>query len=103
MNPEVMRASSAQAARVMQLLSHPDRVLILCLLSQGEFAVGEIEQRLELHQPMLSQHLNRLREQKLVTTRREGKYIYYQLADEKTEQIMQLLYKLYCKDSASSD
>ncbi|RUO75256.1 ArsR/SmtB family transcription factor [Idiomarina seosinensis] len=97
MNPEVMRASSAQAARVMQLLSHPDRLLILCLLSQGEFSVGEIEQRLDLHQPMLSQHLNRLRQQQLVTTRRAGKYIHYQLADAKTEEILKLLYSLYCK------
>lgn len=98
MNPEVMRASSAQAARVMQLLSHPDRLLILCLLSQGEFTVGEIEQRLELHQPMLSQHLNRLRQQQLVSTRRQGKYIHYKLADSKTEQIMDLLYTLYCQN-----
>lgn len=101
MNPEVMRASSAQAARVMQLLSHPDRLLILCLLSEGEFTVGEIEQRLELHQPMLSQHLNRLRQQNLVSTRREGKYIHYQLADERTEKIMNLLYSLYCHNAKS--
>ncbi|HAD49643.1 metalloregulator ArsR/SmtB family transcription factor [Idiomarina sp.] len=101
MNPEVMRASSAQAARVMQLLSHPDRLLILCLLSEGEFTVGEIEQRLELHQPMLSQHLNRLRQQDLVSTRREGKYIHYQLADPRTAEIMNLLYRLYCQNSAA--
>lgn len=97
MNPEVMRASSTEAARVMQLMSHPDRLLILCLLSENEFSVGEIEQRLELQQPMLSQHLNRLRQQQLVNTRRQGKYIYYCLADSNTEQILKLLYSLYCQ------
>ncbi|WP_404400073.1 metalloregulator ArsR/SmtB family transcription factor [Idiomarina seosinensis] len=97
MNPEVMRSSSTEAARVMQLLSHPDRLLILCLLSEKEFSVGEIEQRLDLQQPMLSQHLNRLRQQELVDTRRQGKYIYYRLADSKTEQVLKLLYSLYCQ------
>lgn len=96
MNPDVMKSSATQAARIMQLLSHPDRLLILCLLSEGEFSVGQIESRLDLHQPMLSQHLNRLRQQQLVGTRRDGKYIYYSLADPKAAQILELMYSLYC-------
>jgi|TARA_B100000700_G_scaffold90422_1_gene101989 ArsR family transcriptional regulator len=96
MNPETLKTSSQEAAKVMQLLSHPDRLLILCLLSEKEYSVGEIEKQLDIHQPMLSQHLNRLRQQSLVATRREGKYIYYQLCDGNTKTIMELLYRLYC-------
>lgn len=103
MDPEILKASSQEAAKVMQLLSHPDRLLILCLLSEKECSVGEIEQQLDIHQPMLSQHLNRLRQQSLVATRRQGKYIYYQLSDGNTKTIMELLYRLYCpKDSLSA-
>lgn len=92
------RKSAAQACALLKALANEDRLLILCQLVQGKKNVGELEQSLGIHQPTLSQQLTVLREEKLVTTERKGKYIYYSLASQEALQIMQTLYHLYCTD-----
>lgn len=77
-------------------MAHEDRLLLLCQLTEGEQNVGELEARVGLHQPSLSQHLGVLREEGLVAARREGKYIYYSLASEEVIAIMQTLAELFC-------
>jgi DNA-binding transcriptional ArsR family regulator len=69
---------------------------LLCQLSQGEKSVGELEELLALHQPSLSQQLGVLRTEGLVETRREGKRIYYSVADQKVLALLDTLYGLYC-------
>ena len=71
--------------------------MLLCQISLGEKCVGELEETLEIRQPTLSQQLTILREEGLVSTRREGKYIYYSIANQATLQVMEVLYKNYCK------
>ena len=66
-----MKASAGNACRLMKVLSNPDRLMLLCQLSQGEFSVGELEEQLDIHQPTLSQQLGVLRSQGVVATRRE--------------------------------
>ncbi len=78
-----MRAAADQASGVLHVLSNPDRLLLLCQLSQGEMSVGELEELLDIRQPTLSQQLGVLRNDGLVNTRRDGKRIYYSVADEK--------------------
>lgn len=85
-----------QAAALMKVLANPSRLLLLCLLSDGEKNVSELEELLKLRQPSLSQQLSRLREDKLVETRREGKSIYYRLASDEAQQIVVLLHSLFC-------
>jgi DNA-binding transcriptional ArsR family regulator len=80
----------------MKVLANPDRLLILCQLSQGEKRVGELEELLGIVQPTLSQQLTVLRDEALVSTRREGKNIYYQLASPKALEIMRTLYGQFC-------
>lgn len=92
----LLRASASQACAVLKAMAHEDRLLLLCQLTQGERNVGELEALVGLHQPSLSQHLGVLRDEGLVTTRREGKYIYYRLASFEVMQIMQTLSELYC-------
>ncbi len=70
--------------------------MILCHLGSGEKSVGELEQLLDLRQAAVSQMLARLRDDGLVTTRREGKTIFYALADEKTAEVIAMLYRLFC-------
>lgn len=70
--------------------------MILCHLGSGEKSVGELEDLLQIRQAAVSQMLARLREENLVSTRRDGKTIYYSLADESTYQMINLLYKLFC-------
>lgn len=80
----------------MKVLSNPDRLLLLCQLSQGEKRVGELEELLGIVQPTLSQQLAVLREENLVTTRRDGKNIYYQVASRQALAVMVVLFEQFC-------
>ncbi|AKJ43957.1 ArsR/SmtB family transcription factor [Pragia fontium] len=91
-----MRAAAGNAAALLRALSNEDRLLILCQLSQGELSVGELEQCLDIRQPTLSQQLTVLRAEQLVSTRRDGKRIFYSIGDEKVLTLLNTLYQLYC-------
>ena len=91
-----MKASAGNACRLMKVLSNPDRLLLLCQLSQGEKRVGELEEILSIVQPTLSQQLTVLREEELVTTRRDGKSIYYQIASPQALAVMNVLFEQFC-------
>lgn len=94
-----MQASAEQACRLMKVLGNPNRLLILCQLTQGEKRVGELEEILGIVQPTLSQQLTVLREEELVSIRREGKNIYYQLTSPQTLAVMRTLYEQFCGNS----
>jgi DNA-binding transcriptional ArsR family regulator len=94
--PERLRNAAEQAVGALKLLANTERLLLLCQLSQGEFSVGELEEQLDIHQPTLSQQLGVLRNQGVVATRREGKNIYYSVADPDVLEILLVLYQLYC-------
>ena len=96
LNIDRMRVAAAEASAVMRALSNPDRLLLLCQLSQGEKSVSELETLLDLHQPSLSQQLGVLRTEGLVNTRRDGKRIYYSVADPKVLTVLETLYTMYC-------
>lgn len=82
----------------LKVLSNPDRLKILCVLINSELNVQQIEDCTDIHQPSLSQQLTVLRKNKIVSTRRKGKQIFYQLSDPKVLSIMQTLYQLYCQE-----
>ena len=94
---EDMQAAASRACELMKVLSNPDRLLILCQLSQQEMCVSEIEATLGIVQPTLSQQLTVLRQMDLVSTRREGKNIYYQLTSQEALAVMKSLYEQFCK------
>lgn len=96
-NLNVMRASADKASNLLKVLSNRDRLMLLCQLSQGELCVSDLEKTLGVQQPTLSQQLTVLRQEQLVSTRREGKLIFYSIASEEALAVMQLLYQLYCK------
>ncbi|MBJ7468542.1 MAG: helix-turn-helix transcriptional regulator [Rhodoferax sp.] len=91
-----MQQAAEQACRLLKVLSNPDRLMILCQLSQGEMRVGELEAALGIGQPTLSQQLTVLREEELVSTRREGKNIYYQLSSPQALALIEVLYAQFC-------
>lgn len=92
----VLRQSADAACRLMKALSNPDRLLLLCQLSQGEKRVGELEELVGIAQPTLSQQLGVLRDEGLVSTRREGKSIYYCIASPQALAVMGVLYAEFC-------
>lgn len=96
---QIMTMDFSQVDQVsdrLKVLSNPDRLKILCVLVDGELNVQEIEIKTAINQPTLSQQLTVLRKAEMVSTRREGKQIFYQVADPKVLVIMQTLYNLYC-------
>ena len=90
-------ANARTASEFLKALSHEARLVILCLLSEGEKSVTEIEQTLNLRQPAVSQQLARLRADDLVETRRDGKNIYYSLARPEVRDVIAALHRAFCK------
>ena len=91
-----LRPAAAEAATLMRTLGNPDRLLLLCELSQEELCVADLSERTGIVQPTLSQQLTVLRGQELVETRREGKQIFYSIADAKALAVLKTLHRLYC-------
>lgn len=86
-----------QASDLLKALSHETRLLILCILSEGEKSVSELEEILSMPQAAVSQQLARLRFDRLVNTRREGRMIYYSVAGKEVSSVVETLYELFCK------
>ncbi|RZI89185.1 MAG: transcriptional regulator [Variovorax sp.] len=95
-DPEILRGAAGKAVAALKLLANEDRLLLLCQLSQGEMCVSDLEQTLGIRQPTLSQQLGVLRSEGVVDTRREGKNIFYSVAEPALLEILAVLYRLYC-------
>ena len=93
-----MVEKAKRASDYLKALAHESRLLILCILAEGEKSVGELERLLTLRQPTVSQQLARLRADGLVATRREGKTVYYSLASEDTRIIIGAIYDVFCRN-----
>ena len=91
-----MSASARDATEFLKALAHESRLLILCDLLEGEKSVGELESFLDLRQSTVSQQLARLRLEGLVSARRDGKTIYYSIANEKVRSVIGVLYNAFC-------
>lgn len=100
--PQEMASNAQSAAAYLKTLAHEGRLMILCHLGSGEKSVGELEELLDIRQAAVSQMLARLREEGLVSTRRDGKTIYYSLADQNTSEVISMLYRLFCRPSEAA-
>ncbi|MDO5611649.1 MAG: metalloregulator ArsR/SmtB family transcription factor [Paracoccus sp. (in: a-proteobacteria)] len=96
--PQDMIARAAEAAALLKALSHEGRLMILCHLSGGERTVGELEQLLGQRQATVSQQLARLRADRLVACRRDGKARLYSVADPKAAEVIATVYRLFCAE-----
>lgn len=90
--------NATTASNFLKAISHEGRLMILCHLVSGEKSVTELEELLSARQAAVSQQLSRLRLEGLVVPRRDGKAIYYRLADERPRRILEVVYDLFCKD-----
>lgn len=94
-----LRESAAAAGQLLKALANPDRLLLLCQLSQGERNVGELEALLGIVQPTLSQQLAVLRREGLVDTRRDGKQVYYRISSVQALALINTLYQQFCGEA----
>jgi len=96
-----MKANVDEASAFLKKLSNPDRLLVCCALVDGERSVRELEDLLAIRQPGLSQQLAELREAGLVEGRKEGKHVYYQLADPRVQIFISTMHQLFCETDPS--
>lgn len=95
-NPEAMREHGGDASRLLKTLANEKRLMMLCLLVDGERSVGGLNAELDLSQSALSQHLAVLRADGLVETRREAQTIYYSIASGPARRVIETLHDIYC-------
>jgi ArsR family transcriptional regulator, virulence genes transcriptional regulator len=93
-----LRDNATQAAKLLRALSNENRLMLLCMLFEGEKTVGELNESLPLSQSALSQHLAVLRDEGLVKTRREAQSIFYQLASKPAQRVVETLHSIYCPE-----
>lgn len=97
MQIDLLQANARAASALLKSLANPDRLLLLCQLVGGERTVTELENLTAIHQPTLSQQLGVLRNEGLVDTRRDGKWMYYRVAREEVLILLDALHGIYCK------
>ncbi|PZQ12370.1 MAG: transcriptional regulator [Ancylobacter novellus] len=93
---DVLMQNAREASDFLKALSHESRLLLLCLLAERERSVTELENILSLRQPSVSQQLARLRLEDFVTTRRDGKTVYYSLANDDVRRVISVIYNIFC-------
>ncbi len=91
-------AKAQDVAQILKNLAHPQRLLVLCRLSQGEANVGQLQELMGLEQAVVSHMLARLRGQGLVVADKRGQQVFYRLHDPRIAQVLETLTQLYCKE-----
>ncbi|MDR0996372.1 MAG: metalloregulator ArsR/SmtB family transcription factor [Zoogloeaceae bacterium] len=98
-SPEILRQHAGQACALLKALGNEDRLMLLCALggsAEGRLNVGQLEEVTGIRQPTLSQQLAVLRQEGIVVTEKEGKYVFYRMADPKASAVMETLFRLFC-------
>jgi DNA-binding transcriptional ArsR family regulator len=93
---EALQHATVEACSLLKVLANPDRLLLLCQMTKGEYCVSDLENLTGIMQPTLSQQLTVLRDEQMVSTRREGKQIFYSINSREAMTVLQVLYEVYC-------
>ncbi len=96
MNPRTLEESAERASAFLKSLGNAHRLRILCFIMEQERPVGDLAEAAGLSQSGVSQHLARMRQEGLITSRREGQTVYYQLADRNVRRMLKLLESMFC-------
>lgn len=98
MTLDELSGRATEVAALLKTLANRNRLMIVCTLVEGEYAVGQIEEELGIRQPTLSQQLTILREAGIVATRREAKQIFYRLTEQKAARLVEALHAIFCTE-----
>ncbi|WP_070966769.1 ArsR/SmtB family transcription factor [Vibrio sonorensis] len=93
---DVMRSNAIEAAEVLKIMAHPERLMVLCKLTQGEVGVAELADQSDLSQSAFSQHLSVLRKHNLISARKESQQVFYTLQDKRVEALISSLQTVFC-------
>ena len=97
LNVNEMRNNVESSAAFLKLLSNPTRLLVLCNLIESERCVGDLERDLDISQSALSQHLSKMRDEGIVKSEKQGQHVFYSISNSDVVDIINVLYKLFCK------
>jgi DNA-binding transcriptional ArsR family regulator len=96
MKPENMKSKCDEVSSLMKAIAHPQRLMIMCYLSEHERNVSELLEVCDISQSQLSQFLNRMQREKLLKVRKEGNFSYYSIADKNIIKLIQSMQKIFC-------
>lgn len=91
-----LKLQSEGVAALLKQLSHPQRLLIMCSMAEGEKSVGQIEEACGASQSSVSQYLKGMRLEGLIDSRRDGKQVYYRIVDKRVLDLIKSLYRIFC-------
>ncbi len=92
-----MKKNALKAEKLLKLMANSKRLLILCNLLNNEKTVGELQDLVGLSQSALSQHLAKMRDSGVVSTKKTGTSVYYHISNPEVEALLSTLYLIYCK------
>jgi DNA-binding transcriptional ArsR family regulator len=95
-NPEVMKEQCFNVAQLMKTIAHPQRLMMLCYLADGEKNVSELIENCAISQSQVSQFLGRMHRERILEMRKEGNFVYYKIADSRLFQLIKSLQAIYC-------
>jgi len=96
MDVDKMKVNALEVSEILKILSHPDRLMVLCQLMDGEVGAGQLQSQSPLSQSAFSQHLTVLRKHNLVRVRKESQQVFYSLADPRVEKLIVSLHAVFC-------
>jgi DNA-binding transcriptional ArsR family regulator len=93
---------AGEVSKLLKIIAHADRMVVLCLLSDGEMGVSELREHTKLSQSAFSQHLGVLRKNHLVKVRKESQQVYYSIADPRVDLLLSALQQAFCPPEVSN-
>lgn len=91
-----LKANADEESSFLKKVSNPDRLLVCCALADGERSLRDLDGLLGIRRPGLSQHVAELREPELIAGRKEGKHVFYRLADPRVAAFIHTMHRLFC-------
>ncbi|EOG7644944.1 metalloregulator ArsR/SmtB family transcription factor [Vibrio cholerae] len=92
-----MKKNAEEVAELLRVMAHPERLMVLCQLTQSEMGVGQLQQGSTLSQSAFSQHLTILRKHGIIQARKESQQVFYRLADSRITALIQSLQNVFCR------
>ncbi|MCG3728345.1 ArsR/SmtB family transcription factor [Vibrio cincinnatiensis] len=97
-NIEQMHDRAIEVSELLRIMAHPERLMVLCQLTQGEVGVAQLQKCSSLSQSAFSQHLTVLRKQGLIQARKSSQQVFYSLADSRVKQLIYHLHRVFCSE-----
>lgn len=97
MDPKKMENKCAEVSSMLKAIAHPQRLMILCHLAEGEKNVSELLEVCDVSQSQLSQFLNRMQREKLLHSRKKEQFVYYKLASKELSKLLQSMQRIFCE------